>query len=63
VLGALAAQAVALASVRAIAQATPLAGLPSARSLGRGERVQESLAYLARAREGGDVRSVNFGPR
>ncbi|MGC8836851.1 MAG: P1 family peptidase [Anaerolineae bacterium] len=63
VLGALAAQAVALAAVRAIAQATPLAGLPSARSLGMGEQVQEALAYLAPAREGGDVRGVSAGPR
>ncbi|MGQ9594941.1 MAG: P1 family peptidase [Anaerolineae bacterium] len=63
VLGALAAQAVATAAVRAIAQAAPLAGLPSARSLGMGERVQEALTYLASARKGGDVRNLKAGPR
>lgn len=61
--GALAAQAVAVASVRAIAQATPLAGLPSARTLGVREQVQEALAYLASAWEGGDVHGVSAGPR
>lgn len=49
VLGALAAQAVARAVLRAIAQATPLAGLPSARSLGWESKVQEALAYLTAA--------------
>ncbi len=51
-LGALAAQAVAVASVRAIAQATPLAGLPSARSLGMGEHMEDALTYLVPAGRG-----------
>jgi len=47
ILGALATQAMAIAILKAIWHATPLAGLPSARSLGREAAIHRALSRLA----------------